>query len=156
MPGMQPIGMWHDPAGGGGGTVTLSGETATRTVMNPLDAYARIRVDNNGNMYKSQDIGTASWVQIDTVNDWVRPTTESPGLYEVRFTAASNTPTSSTAAEDTWHSLSSGDFTIYNSRLAVGIKTTNFTIEIRLDGGSVLDSASYTCFAEVEFDTILC
>jgi hypothetical protein len=147
--------MWHDEAGGSD-TVTLSGETASRIVDNPADAYARIKVDNDGNMYKSQDGGSTSWSQIDSTNDWVRPTTSAPGDYEVRFTSASNTPTSSTAAEDTWHDLDTGDFIIYNSRTSVGTKNTNFTIEIRENGGSVLDSASYTCHAQVQFDTILC
>lgn len=136
--------------------ITVSGQTINDLRFSPTDSYARVKVDNDGNIYESKDTGTASWNQIDTGTDWVRPTTSAPGTYEVRFTGASNTPTSATAAEDTWHALSGGDFIIYNSVTGVGVKTTSFTIEIRKGSGSVLDSASYTCRAEVEFDTILC
>lgn len=141
---------------GGSDTVTLSGEATVGFETSPTDSYARIKVDNDGNVYESVDTGTASWTQVDTGTDWVRPTTSAPGLYEVRFTASNNTPTSSTVAEDVWHSLSSGDFIVYNSITGTGQKSSTFTIEIRYDGGSVLDSASYTITAEVEFDTILC
>lgn len=139
---------------GGGDTVTVSGETTTDFRLAPTDSYARIKVDNNGNVYESSDTGTAGWSIVDSGTDWVRPTSSAPGLYEVRFTSASNTPTSSTAAEDTWHSLSSGDFIVYNSVTGIGVKSTNFTIEIRYNGGAVLDSASYTITAEVEFNEI--
>lgn len=132
-------------------TVTVSGENITDFRTSPTDSYARLKVDDDGNMYKSTDTGSASWSQIDSSTDWIVPEASSPGLYEVRFTGASNTPTSSTAAEDTWHSLSSGDFIIYNSETTNGTatKSTTFTIEIRYNGGSVLDSASYTLTAEV-------
>lgn len=142
-------------AGGGGDTVTLSGESTSISVTNPTDAYARIKIDNDGNVYESADTGSASWVQVDSSTDWVRPASSAPGTYQVRFTSATNTPTSSTAAEDTWYALSGGDFIIYNSRTIVGIKSTTFTIEIRQGTGSVLDSASYSLFAEVLFDEIL-
>lgn len=154
MPGI-PIGMWHGGAGGSD-VVTVSGQTITEINDAPTDSYARLKIDNDGNIYQSRDNGSASWSQIDTVNDWVRPTSSAPGDYEVRFTSASNTPTSSTKTENTWHNLDTGDFIIYNSITGVGTKATNFTIEIRENGGSVLDSASYTCHAQVQFDTILC
>lgn len=135
----------------GGDAVTVSGASIADYRESPTDSYARLKVDDDGNVYRSLDTGTPSWVQIGTVDDWVRPTTSSPGLYEVRWTGATGTVSSSTVAEDTWHSLSTSDFTIYNSFIGpIGTKSTTFTIEIRLDGGSVLDSASYTLTAETD------
>lgn len=150
-----PYGTVANAGMGGGDTVTVSGQTIARTETNPTDVYCRVKVDNNGNIYESEDTGSVNWVQIDTSTDWVRPTSSAPGTYQVRFTNATNTPTSATATEDTWHSLSSGDFIIYNSRTFAGIKSTSFTIEIRQGTGSVLDSATYTLTAEVLFDEIL-
>ena len=129
-------------------TLTLSGETIDNSsVSGPL--YARLKVDNDGKVYKSTDTGTPSWVQIDTTTDWVRPAASSPGAYEVRFTASSTTPTSSTTAEDTWHPMTSGDWILYNFAPA-GTKASTFTLEIR-DGstGPADVSASYTVRAEI-------
>jgi hypothetical protein len=134
----------------GGDKVTLSGEATFDSRTSPTDSYARIRIDNDGNVYESADSGSPSYSQVDTATDWLRPAGNAPGLYEVRFTSATNTPTFATATEDTWHSLSSGDFTIYNSETGIGTKATTFTIEIRHNGGSVLASASYTLTAFVE------
>ena len=141
---------------GGGDVVTVSGDSRFDFRVSPTDSYARLKIDNNGNIYESGDTGIANWVQIDSATDWVRPASSAPGSYQVRFTSSTTTPTSSTAAEDTWHALSGGDFIIYNSVTGVGIKASTFTIEIRLGTGSVLDSASYTLQAEVDFDTIFC
>ena len=135
---------------GGADVVTVSGETITKAETGGVDAYARVKVDNDGNMYKSEDTGSANWAQIDSVSNWLRPTSSAPGTYQVRFTSATNTPTSATVTEDTWHALSGGDFIIYNSYTGLnGSKETTFTIEIRLGTGSVLDSASYTLSASV-------
>lgn len=111
--------------------------------------YARVKVDNDGNIYKSEDSGTPSWTQVATSTDWIRPTSFAPDDYEVRFTAASNTPTSSTTAEDTWHPLSSGDWIIYNSRTSTGTTTTEFSLEIRKgSSGGALDSGAYILSAD--------
>jgi hypothetical protein len=69
------------------GTVTVSGEVINRSSLDPLDAYARLKIDNDGKSYKSADTGTPSWNQIDTGTDWVRPAGHAPGLYEVRYTS---------------------------------------------------------------------
>jgi hypothetical protein len=137
----------------GGATLTLSGQTITKLSFDPADAYARLKVDNNGNVYQSSDTGIASWSQIDTATDWVRPTTKAPGAYEVRYTGLTGvTLTSGTVAEDVWHPLSSGDFILYNRvTAAAGDRDSTFTVEIR-DGssGSADVSGTYRLHATVE------
>jgi hypothetical protein len=143
----------HQFAGSGGlpATLTLSsGQTVLQEVSSPTDAYARLKIDNDGNVYASTDTGSESYTQIGTTTDWIRPTTRAPGDYEVRFTSATNTPTSATAAEDTWHALSSGDFVVYNSVTGTGTKSTTFTIEIRKGSTGAADvSDSFTLNATV-------
>ena len=140
-------------AGGGGRAPVLtlgSGQTVLQEVSSPTDAYARLKIDDDGNVYKSEDTGSASWTQIGTTADWIRPANRAPGDYEVRFTSATNTPTSATAVEDTWHALSSGDFIVYNSVTGTGTKSTTFTIEIRKGSSGAADvSDSFTLNATV-------
>lgn len=136
--------------------VTVSGENIFDFRLSPTDSNAVLKIDNNGNMYKSQDTGTRNYLLVDSATDWIRPTSFAPGDYEVRFTSATNTPTFSTVAENVWRPLSSGDMIIRNTITGVGVKTTTFTVQIRKGTGAVLDSASYTIRAEVEFDTIFC
>lgn len=151
---MRIPGFWHPLDSD---VVTVSGESIFDQLrFEPTDSYARVKVDNNGQIYKSTDTGSASWTPIDGTTDWVRPLSSAPGTYEVRFTSATNTPTFSTVAQNTWHPLSSGDFIVYNSVTTIGTKLTTFTIEIRKGTGPVLDSASYTLRAEVEFGSIFC
>ena len=120
----------------GGEALTLSGESVVNIQGAPTDAHARLKVDNDGNMYKSVDTGSESYTQFDNATDWVRPPSAAPGAYEVRFTSLTGDAlTSSTVAEDTWHPLSSGDFELILSETGTGTNTSNFTIEIR-DGGS--------------------
>jgi len=121
----------------GGEALTLSGESVVNIQGAPTDAHARLKVDNDGNMYKSIDTdGTPSWSQFDSATDWLRPPSAAPAAYEVRFTSLTGAAlTSSTVVEDTWHPLSSGDFVLVLSETGTGTNTSNFTIEIR-DGGS--------------------
>jgi hypothetical protein len=137
-----------------GEKLNLDGQTITKVSFSPTDAYARLKIDNNGNVYRSVDTGVASWSQIDSAADWVRPTSAAPGAYEVRYTSRTGSTLSfNTASEDTWHPLSSGDFILYNSVTAVsGDRDSTFTVEIR-DGssGSADVSATYRLWASVEF-----
>ena len=133
--------------------LNLDGQTITKISISPTDAYARLKIDNNGNVYRSGDSGSASWTQIDTAADWVRPTSAAPGAYEVRYTGRTGVTLSfNTASEDTWHPLSSGDFILYNSVTAtLGDRDSTFTVEIR-DGssGGADVSATYRLHATVE------
>jgi hypothetical protein len=137
----------------GGTTLTLSGQTITKLSFDPTDAHAVLKVDNNGNVYQSADTGSRSYTQIDTATDWVRPTTKAPGAYEVRYTGLTGDALSfNTAAQNTWHPLSSGDFVLRNSVTGpVGDRDSTFTVEIR-DGssGSADVSGTYRIHATVE------
>lgn len=133
------------------GNVTLSG--GTNIAFNFMaNAVATFKVDNDGKMY-SRDNG-GSYGQIATATDWVRPATEAPGLYEVRYSNATGDTAdiSATAAEDQWQALSTGDFVINvtDTTPLPALKSASFTLEIRLDGGPLLDSASYTLTADRE------
>ena len=133
-------------------TLTLSGETIISSQIDPDDASARLKIDNDGNVYKSEDTGTPSWTQIDSAADWIRPAADAPDDYEVRYTGLTGDAlTSGTAAEDTWHALSTGDFILVNTTVIVpGTQDSTFTIEIRKgSAGAALVSASYTLTADV-------
>jgi len=136
---------------GSGDVVTLSGETVWAIQFGGGNADAHLIIDNDGNVYKRSNFGT--YTQVDSSTDWVRPTTSSPGLYEVRFTGLTGSALfTSTAAEDAWHSLSSGDFILRQRVLGGGFDSaiSTFTVEIRLNGGAVLSSASYTLNVSTE------
>lgn len=111
-----------------------------------------LKFDNDGNEYVRKNGG--AYVQTNTADSWIRPTTSAPGLYKIRYTSATGDTTylSSTAAEDIWYDLSSGDYilSIFDSTPFFGGKSATFTIEVRLDDGSVLDSGSYTISADRE------
>lgn len=127
-------------------TVTLSGEAVS--AVSASVATAQLKIDDDGKVYKQSNGG--GWTQIDAVADWVRPISAAPGLYEVRFTNLTGAALdSATALEDVWHSLSSSDFVMTQSRGASGTDGSTFDVEIRENGGSVLASASYTLSATV-------
>ena len=134
-----------------GDTVTVSGEVVVSLVFGGGNSDTHLKVDNDGNMYKQINFG--GYTQIDSSTDWVRPTTSSPGLYEVRYTGLTGSAIfTGTTAEDTWHSMSSGDWILRQRQLGGGFDSTSstFTVEIRLNGGAVLDSASYTLTCNTE------
>lgn len=137
---------------GSADVVTLSGELTQDFQTDPADSYAYFKVDQNGNLYEyTGSSPTPSYQIVDSATDWVRPTSSAPGLYEVRVTGRTgDTFSSQTAADDTWHSLSSGDFVLHNERTIIGNRSTSYTLEIRYNGGSVLASGSYTLLAEVD------
>jgi hypothetical protein len=138
-------------ASGTSDIVNLDGHTFLDEAKDPDNAYAHIKCDNDGNMYSDKGTATPSWSQLDSVNDWVRPTGSAPGLYEVRYTSLTGDAVyAATTAEDVWHSLSGGDWTIEQRRTSIGTNDSIFLIQIRYNGGSVLASNTY----ELECDVI--
>ena len=147
---IRHIGFWKQPAGAAD-VVVVSGQTISKSSTSPTDAFARLKVDNDGKIYESKDTGTPSWVQIDTVTDWVRPTASAPGLYQVRYTSlVGNVLDQETAAEDVWHALSGGDYILVQSVVGINVHSSTITVEIRLGTGSVLDNATYILAADVD------
>lgn len=125
---------------GGVGKVTLSGEGVTAG-PGASPQTATIRIDADGNVY---EIVNAIPTQVDVGTDWIRPASLAPGPYEVRFTNLLGSITSSTAAEDTWHALSGGDFDV-SKTVNAGEGTATFAIEIRVgSSGGTVASASYS------------
>lgn len=132
--------------GGAAATLNLDGQ-ATLTAVDPVGASKDLKVDNDGMIYHRSNGG--SYIQLDdATGDWIRPIAEAPGTYQVRYTnLTGDALSSSTAAEDVWYALSSGDFTLTISS-STGLKTSNFDIEIRRGGsGAALVSASYSIAA---------
>ena len=129
---------------GSGDVVTLTAAAASDIEFMDISEVG-FRIDNDGNVYRKQGY-LASYIQVNSTNDWVRPTTSAPGLYEVRYTSLTgHAMQSQTATEDTWHDLSTSDFTLTLRTIGLEDERSNsFIIEIRLDGGAVLDSAIFT------------
>lgn len=125
--------------------VTLTGTTIYGWKFNG-SARAELRINDNGNAYKFTTNGGTS--QIFGATDWVRPTSAAPGLYEVRYTNLSGPSVSATVGQGVWQSLASANFAVWQIRSSPGTDSSQFDIEIRLDGGPVLASASYTLEAE--------
>lgn len=131
---------------GGVGVITLSGETASDSVADPSDATASLRFDTDGNVYK---IEGAVQTQVDTATDYIRPTANADRL-QIRFTNLVGTAlTSSTAAEDVWHAISGGDFTLTQTRTTVGFSASSFDVQLRVGTGPVRASGAYVLNAEV-------
>ena len=132
--------------------VALSSATASAFAISPADATAQYKVDNDGNVYRR--INNQSWTQINTLTNWVRPTSFAPGLYEVRYTnITGNTGDfSASAAVNVWFSLSSGDFicTLLDTTNGFSSRSVSFTIEIRNNGGPVLASAAIFLNTDIE------
>jgi len=109
-----------------------------------------LKFDTDGNEYVSKNKG--AYVQRNEADCWLRPISGAPGLYEIRYTAASGsanlsgTTGGSGAVEDTWYAVSDGDFimNVFDVDSGIGNENATFTIEIRLDDGPVLDSGVYT------------
>lgn len=131
--------------------VTLSGGTYNAGNMG-ADAYSYFIVDQNGNTYKRANNDTP--IQVNTTDDWIRPTSEAPGTYQVRVTNVTGDLSfwSSTSAEDAWYTLSTSDWFVWvwDSTIGFGGKSITFDVEIRKGTGPTLASTSYTLSADRE------
>lgn len=123
---------------------------------NPISSYAnpkawtRIRIDDDGFLYKSEDSGTPAWTKINDTSDWVLPRSESPGTIQARYTASADASEAAqtTAARNTWYSLSGGDFDVVHASTS-SINTLVVTLELRYtDGGATEASTAYTLIPE--------
>jgi hypothetical protein len=127
--------------------ITLSGESVSAfTVSSP--ASSQFRFDNDGKIYEHNG---ASWTQVDTVDDWVRPTTVAAN-YEIRYTAVTGTQGTTTnfGTINTWYALTSDRY-LSVTTVGAGFQTASrtYTVEIRLAGsGSALATGTYTLTAE--------
>lgn len=129
--------------------VTVSGETIVDQGAGDRLYRATLRVTNNGNMHKFESMTVT---QIDTADDWVRPTSAASIDYEVKYDYVSGDVlhSSTTSDDGEWKNLAADKFFECRHLLGAGIgkKETVITISIRKNGGSVLDSANYSLRAE--------
>ena len=131
---------------GSGDNLTLSGGTAADLEFGGI-AGGGFRLDADGNMYRKQGY-YASYVQVSSTTDWVRPAASAPGSYQARFTGLTGfSPNGGTnQSEDSWRNLSTlGDLIV--ELQTVGFedeRDCTFTFEIREGTGPVLVSGVYT------------
>lgn len=134
------------PGGGIGDTVIVSGGSGINyNALNNATSDLDLKFDQDGNEYVSKN--GAAYVQRNAANCWLRPTVSAPGLYEIRYTSASGSGNlSGPVAENAWRAFSTGDFimNIFDTVDSVPNENATFTIEVRLDGGPVLNSGVYT------------
>jgi len=136
------------PEPGASGTVTLSGETINDIGSGNRPYRAALVVYTDGTCDKIENLTTT---QIDSSTDWIIPNGDASSLHEVRYTNRTGSPLDVTTslAEDTWGFISSNRF--FEQRLdGISIEgfSSSFTVEIRYNGGSVLDSATYALNVE--------
>jgi hypothetical protein len=135
-----------------GGVVTVSGQSV-QEISSVSTTTAGIRVGTDGFITERRG---GSYTSIDTSTDWIIPRSAASSDYECRITSVSFTVGSGwlvqAAANDTWVDLSAHrEWSVQDSNSGpAGRKVVSFTLEIRLNGGSVLDSGSYTLEADYE------
>ena len=144
---LHPVGFWSDA----GGTVTLSGESVS---VNGALADAGIRFNSDGTVDKVEN---GTYTQVDSSTDWIIPNGAASSLYDVRITNVVDIGGSpegfnhaSAAAEDVWINLGANREWAVENVGTGGSSSVGYTfdVEIRYNGGSVLDSASYTVLSE--------
>lgn len=126
-------------------TVTVSGESVTGLKLSGT-ATAGIRVNADGTIDKNQN---GIYSQIDAATDWIIPNGSASSLYEVRVTSVTGSFSNAAAAPNTWINLGSNrEWNVI--QVGEGSSTASFTLEIRYDGGAVLDSGTYFLTATIE------
>jgi hypothetical protein len=122
-------------------TITLDATyTVTSDIAGPNTAGFKLEIDG--------DVSTEfDGVAGNDVGDWISPKASAPGLYEARATIVSGSVTTGSSATATWLALTSE---LQWRRLSAAVDVTVtcvLTIEIRLNGGAVLDTSTVTLSA---------
>ena len=132
-------------AGGSAAVVTLSNETAVDVDGPTTRTYtAGMRYNLDGTM-DGRVIN--SYAQRNASTDWIIPNSASEDEdYEIRFTNYTGFgPTFAFGVEDIWEDLDGGkEIRISQSLGPFDSQLAQFTIEIRINGGAVIDSALIT------------
>lgn len=146
---LQQMFLAVSPGGGIGDAVSILGGTLGVAINFESPAKKLLKFDNDGNIYfRNNDQG--AFIQMETSAGWLRPTSSAPGLYECRFINKSGDGITTSATENTWSDLTADyEFYILDTSFDDGAQTATFTVEIRLDGGSVLESGVYTISANL-------
>ncbi len=128
------------------GVVTVSGESINDVAAGARLYRAALVFRTDGTVDKIENTTTT---QIDSSTDWIIPNGDADSTYDVRYTSnvGDALHSSTSLSEDTWGAMSTDRF--FEQRTNdIEQKTSTFTIEVRKDGGSVIDSASYTLNVE--------
>ena len=140
--------------GGGQPEITLSGQVVSSSTIGS-NAVAGIRISSDGNVYEYTTL-LGVYTQIDTVDDWLRPTDDATD-YEVRITnvnwVSGTTFLTEAAAADAWVSITGNmDWEVTDTDVSLsGLQDVTFTIEIGYIGQSTaLASGSYQLTADYE------
>lgn len=128
-------------------TVTVSGETIDPVNVN-AEARGVLIVQTDGTMDK---ILNTTQSQIDSGTDWIIPNAFASSAYEVRYVNLTGDPLDAATSlnEDEWGSLDNNMF--FEQKAGVGTNDdllSTITIQIRFNGGAVLDSATYNIGAQ--------
>lgn len=136
-------------AAAGAGVVTLSGASGPGIFdSDGSNAIALLIVNSDGTTDKEEGGGNVT--QINSADDWLRPTSLAPGPHRVRFTLQSgDTPNGGNASGSlgSWLALTSGRSIGYNATSS----TLRGTILVEIDDGhgNVLASAEYELEARI-------
>lgn len=134
-----------------GPIVTLTGGTFTTDTTTGSNSLMRIKFADTGGVYTQENSDPYGAWQAPT--NWVVPNQYAPGAYQIRWTNATGdfADMTTTATEDTWYTLVSGDFILTLTDTidsAPGLSAT-FDVEIREGTGATLASASFTLEANL-------
>lgn len=129
------------------GVITLTGATI-EDVSNGVRTYtARLWIKLDGTTDKTENTTTT---QINSGADWCIPNSASESEdYEVRYTSRTGDAPGGNLTEDTWADIDADKTVTLSGSLASEVsEACTFTVEIRINGGAVIDSASYTLHIE--------
>ena len=137
----------HGADPGGAGNVTLSGEDATDNIAINRNARAAIVVRADGTVDRIENVTTT---QVDVGTDWIDPPGDASSDYDVRYTGLTGDPLdgSTTLAEDVWGNMGADKFFEQRATSDGEDFESQFTLEIRFQGGAALDTGAYTCEAQ--------
>lgn len=126
-----------------GVVITLTGADIEHTVGAPITPNAGLEIRADGTVWETQFNGLIE-TQLSPATDWIIPR-NTADQYQVRFTNLVRTgPQSSSAAEDVWFPLSSGNFVMEYERFTNGTHTGTFDIQVRKGTGPVAGSGQYS------------
>lgn len=130
-------------AAAGGDVVTVTGATYYDSSGGTAEAYVQFQTD--GTKDAKDDSGTS---QRNASTDWVIPNSSAPGLYQIKATLNSGTLSGSSSATGSWLALTSARRWGTIKSTGKGVAAANVTVEIRYNGGSVLDSGVFILQSE--------
>lgn len=138
-------------AAASGAVVTVSGATISTTNFQ-ADSIAGVYFYGSGSFIgDTRQRKNATYTQINSGTDWLRPELDAPGDYRIRRQSTTGDTGFMTATITTSYDGIAATDSVYVTDTTAGFggKSITFTIEID-DGTTLQDSGSYTCTADRE------